>query len=231
MQVTLHTPYYGIDELEKEWDVSSSRVKNWLISGALQSHILLPIMSVYSLKETFNGAAQLEHFEGFVPLSQYHCQRLFRSGQVTLREFSSQCGNQRYRLPDSSEDIFAHTSDLLVLADQREQFEKKKDEQLEATISPMDKSATPLSPADFECIYFAGETHHFGFVQAQVLYTLYQDFHHSSNWTNGKRLLAAAGSKSFTLSNVFKRKPIWKQIIQSNGRGDYRLHPDFIATL
>ena len=42
-------------------------------------------------------------------------------------------------------------------------------------------------------------------------------------WQNGKQLLSAAGSRSLKMVDVFKSKPEWRELIQSDRRGNYRL--------
>ena len=39
----------------------------------------------------------------------------------------------------------------------------------------------------------------------------------------GKAILAAAGSRSLKMSDVFKSKKNWRLLIESDGRGAYRL--------
>lgn len=216
--------YYGIEELKEEWRVCANKLKKWLISGELRSHLWLPVMSVYSLKECFENEAfkvtqKLEHFEGFVPLTNQHCLRLFRCGELTLRNFSSHCGSNRYLLPDSSEDICARVDDLLVLDEERERFE------LEHGLGAIQNNETT---EDMRTIIIDGQTHYFGEMQAKVLQLLHQAAVDGEPWQNGKQLLQQVGSESFTLSNVFKHKPVWKDIIESDGRGYYRLKPAFL---
>ena len=42
-------------------------------------------------------------------------------------------------------------------------------------------------------------------------------------WQSGKAILAAAGSRSLKMSDVFKSKKNWRLLIESDGRGAYRL--------
>jgi len=43
-------------------------------------------------------------------------------------------------------------------------------------------------------------------------------------WQSGKAILSAAGSKSLKMSDVFKSQKQWRSLIESNGRGNYRLN-------
>jgi hypothetical protein len=43
-------------------------------------------------------------------------------------------------------------------------------------------------------------------------------------WRNGKKLLESAGYDSMFLGDVFKRHPDWRELIEGNGRGLYRLN-------
>ncbi|GHC13881.1 hypothetical protein [Cerasicoccus arenae] len=183
-------------------------------------------MSAYKIREINEGgsirlAKELCHYEGFVPLSRHHCQRLFRQGFLTLREFSSECGNHRYILPESSDDLIVNTGELIVLSNERMRFEAKYRRVSESTRND------GVAPPCFKSLNIDGETHYFGEMQTRILSLLHQAALRGEPWQNGKRLLQEAGSESFTLSNIFKHKPIWREIIESDKRGSYRLKGDF----
>ena len=62
-----------------------------------------------------------------------------------------------------------------------------------------------------------------GQIQARVVRDLRAAAQSGNPWRNGKELLKAAGSKSLRMSDVFKSKPGWRQLIMSDGRGKYRI--------
>lgn len=224
------TNFYDLGELSSEWKACSGKLKKWLITGALKPHIWLPVLIVLDLNTSVLAdgmkAKDYSHYEGFAPLSDQHCQRLFRSGKLSLRDFRSECGQHRYQLPDSSDDILVTPDDLFILETNKQDFEQQYLE-----ISGGEQTVEPTSDLDFRILEFEGETYRFGSVQSAILRVLHKAVLDGEPWQNGKRLLHAAGSESFTISNVFKHKPIWKQLIQSDARGHYRLAPAFVSQL
>ncbi len=228
------TEFYGLSELGDDWRVCSAKIRKWLVSGKLHSSLWLPLMSVYSLKECLEGKdlsvqRELRHYEGFIPLSRHQCQRLYRNGELTMRGFQSCCGRERFQLPDSSDDIRASVDDLLVLLDERQRFEREIDLS-SANGSDMGLSNEPeLLDSDFRNILVDGESYTFGVIQASILHQLYQASVRGKGWLVGKRVLHDVGSESFSLSNVFKHKPVWRRLIESDGRGRYRLRPDALG--
>ena len=66
----------------------------------------------------------------------------------------------------------------------------------------------------------------FGAIQADVVRVLHAAAEAGQPWQNGKALLTAAGSRSLKMVDVFKSKPEWRELIQSDGRGNYRLRFD-----
>jgi hypothetical protein len=180
-------------------------------------------MSVFFLGEKHDHTGEnnrvLCHFEGYIPLSHEHCIRLFKTGSVTLRGFVTSCGGSRYVLPHSAEDIRASIDDLLVLEEDLRSFEAAQS----TIIESLSQGGIEVLDDSFRILKIDGKIHRFGEMQAAILGKLQQAAIEGEPWKNGKRLLAEVGSESFTLGNVFKHKPVWKQLVNSDGRGSYRL--------
>jgi hypothetical protein len=62
-----------------------------------------------------------------------------------------------------------------------------------------------------------------GVVQAQVVRALHEAALTDRPWLDGKRLLSEAGATSMRMSDVFKSKKGWRDLIVSDRRGRYRL--------
>ncbi len=80
-------------------------------------------------------------------------------------------------------------------------------------------SASP----DYRRVSFGGKDYFFGPIEAKVIRALHAAAMSSDPWCSGKALLAEAGAKSRKMADVFKSKPDWLDLIESNGRGQYRL--------
>jgi hypothetical protein len=75
--------------------------------------------------------------------------------------------------------------------------------------------------ANYRRVWLNGQYYQLGEKQAKVVKVLHQaQANNEGGWCEGKLLLAAAGSDSMRLNDLFKRKP---GLIESDGRGLYRL--------
>ena len=81
------------------------------------------------------------------------------------------------------------------------------------------------SPSEVEAQAMpAGRQFRLGPIQAQVIRALHEAACAGEPWQSGKAILSAAGSKSLKMSDVFKSQKQWRSLIESNGRGNYRLN-------
>ncbi|MBK1883770.1 hypothetical protein JIN85_15230 [Luteolibacter pohnpeiensis] len=216
-------------EVGMHWKVDDIEVRHWLSSGYLTAHVWLPVMSVIERNKTNRQteSVRMHHWEGYTELSKEHCHRLFRMGTIRLREFHDTYNNLNYILPDSADDIAVMPDDLMILERDRLKFEQalsgsiNSNRNLQLITDKIAHNST-FTPS-FRSIHLEGKQYHFGSMQAKALEILYQAGKDNHPWCNGKQLLAEVGSQSYTLSNLFKRKPIWRKLIQSNKRGFYRL--------
>lgn len=234
--------FYSLAEIESLWGVCGSEVRQWIVHGTLEVHVWLPLMSVYELIEEKAGkhlvARQgLRHFEGYVSLSPCRYRALLRQDRVYLREFRDAETNDRLVLPENADDFQICHSDIVILQSERERFEIRyqiRSGAFRRSGWPNRGDANPSNrrfDPSFKTVLIQGREHRFGDIQAAILQRLYQAALDGEPWQAGKRVLSEAGSQSFTISNVFKRNPVWRRLIDSDGRGAYRLRKSFLATL
>jgi hypothetical protein len=91
-----------------------------------------------------------------------------------------------------------------------------------AFVPSTDKSRFSFSN-DFKMVTLDGTVFHFGGMQAKVVELLYQASQTDSTWVYGKILLYEADSRSDCLKSLFKRQKQWRKLIESDGKGHYRL--------
>ena len=77
--------------------------------------------------------------------------------------------------------------------------------------------------ADFHHVRCNGHEFQLGPIQAQVVRILHAAAKRGEPWQSGKAVLGEAGSRSLKMSDIFKSKKDWPLLIESNGRGAYRL--------
>ena len=107
--------FYGIEELSQEWQIHHMVVKRWMMSNKLRAHLWLPVQTVYKVVEqdSMKVSLHLAHFQGMISVTHKQCQRLFRTGALTIREFYCTTSQIRYKLPETSEVIQAEDNDLI----------------------------------------------------------------------------------------------------------------------
>lgn len=237
--------FYSTNELQALWELSASDIQYYLLEGFLIAHVWLPMMSVYEVLMETNGnqilcTKELKHWEGYTPLYSHQCRTLYRTGKVYLRDFMCPGENKKFFLPETANSIPVHLSDLVILSDERKRFEKEhKFVCLSSCRVKVDGkvigSVLAKKPSHFEQafrkVHHAGIDFSFGTIQATVLQQLYEAAQSGEPWQSGKKLLERAGSVSFTMQNVFKSNPHWRKLIDSDGRGEYRLQEEFIMAL
>ena len=226
--------FYTIDELGQHWNFDASQIWQWLIDGELAAHTWLPLISVFRLEVYIEDGAirqrrELQHWQGHALLSRFHCLRLFQSGKLTLREISCREGTTRFVLPDEADDLVVSDQRVVVLHTERTHFEKVYGIRADDPVAtcPQSKNFDP----SFRSIDWKGTRHYFGSMQAAILSILHEAALEGEPWVNGKQILHQVGSHSFTLANVFQGKPIWKEFVESDGRGYYRLCSSFVGTV
>lgn len=224
-----HTP----SDLERRWSASRSDIFQWMIQDELIAAVWLPVMSVVDGYHPDELTA-FEHWEGYIRLSGPQCRRVFRHGWIPLREFVCLEGERTFRLPEVKDDVIVDIDDLVVLETERRRFERRFPAIASAMATGSRVSVVEYAPTaawadpEFRMVRVAGRTHRFGPIQARVLALLADASCRGEPWQSGKALLREAGSECFSLSNLFKRHPVWRELIESDRRGFYRLTDAFL---
>lgn len=199
--------YFTIRDIECLWNVSADDVEYWIREGRIPICVWLPMMSVY--KRMGLQIGEPIHFEGYAAISRHMCSRIFRSGVAGFREFRSVGNDTVYVLPDSAPEICIERHDLYMNRHH---------------VTVLIQEAITIKTHDFRSIKIDGTLYHLGEMQAQICSLLLEGAQHGEPWQNGKRLLEKVGSGSDKPANVFKHHPAYAKLIQSDGRGRYRLH-------
>jgi hypothetical protein len=230
--------YYPLHDLAPHWGVGDSDLRQWLAGGVMTAVHWLPLMSVIERNEDEEESERTEflrHWEGYVRMSEHQCGRIFRQGWITLREFAALDGELKFRLPESSDDLVIDPDDLVILEAER----KRMEAQFPGLANPLRARNEEPQPAAEPAAYAIDPTYRivrvderdyrFGETQARVLRLLSDAARKGEPWQSGKHLLRLAGSQSFSLSNLFKRHVVWRELVISNKRGFYRLNERFIC--
>lgn len=233
--------FYTLEEVAKRWRVDASEIWQWFIEGELLGHIRIPLISVFLIQKMSAGTTvqptrELRHWQGYIRVSRFHCQRFYEHGKLTLREFTCDRNEERYQLPDEVDDLVISTKRFGILSNERKRFEQLHGvasinaAECEVHQEPYPPNALGTEPS-FRTVRYQGREYYLGDMQADIIRQLYEAAFRGEPWQSGKQLLHKAGSHSFNLLKLFKRNALGKQLIVSDGRGYYRIHQDFLSTL
>jgi hypothetical protein len=108
---------------------------------------------------------------------------------------------------------------LILTREERDRFEREH-----AVATGAGEPSDIWHNDDFTRVRVANEWHSFGPKQAAVLRLLKAASEGGNPWLDGKRLLEEADAATMRLIDLFKRKPAWRQLVQADGKGRYRLN-------
>jgi len=212
--------YFTLDELAGEWGLPGADLRYVAENGllTLSVRVIGNLMEFGIWEEADDGerpmAIPCEHryHDGLVDLCKRDVFTLFRDGIVETAHFLHGDG---YASLLRNEDVLSvRLRDLLVRGDERRRFE--------ADVLPTVRAET-TDFGDFSDFWHDGRRYGFTPTQARVLQFLHDAALGGAPWQSGKAVLAAVGSHSLKLGDLFKRRPEWRNLVEGNGRGLYRL--------
>ena len=169
--------------------------------------------------EPYRVPHEQSHYSGLLDLHARDVFQLFRCGEVHLESFRTPKADYTTTWGDA-QPVLVMIGDLLLRRDERDRFE------IETGFSPGGQpmeEATFIHSADYFEVRCNGCRFKLGPIQAEVVRALHEAAGRGEPWQSGKAILAAVGSRSLKMSDVFKSKKNWRLLIESDGRGAYRL--------
>lgn len=160
-------------------------------------------------------------FSGVVDLHACDVFQLFRSGEAHLSEFRSPRAGY-VSLCGSMEPLYVVIGDLLMRRDERDRYEIKSGFSTGHHV----EERTFIASRDYSEVRCNGHRFQLGPIQAAVVRALHRAAQSGQPWQNGKNILSEAHSRSLRMSDVFKSKKNWRDLIRSDRRGNYRLNID-----
>ena len=158
-------------------------------------------------------------FNGLLDLYVQDVFQLFRKGEVSITRFRTAKADYAC-FYGSRESLTIRKLDLMLRREERDRFEA-------ATgfggASGMKPAGAFHASADYQSVRCNGCEFRLGPIQAQVVRILHAAAKRGDPWQSGKAVLSQAGSRSLKMADVFKSKKDWALLIESNGRGAYRL--------
>ena len=153
-------------------------------------------------------------FSGLLGLRSSDVFAIFRDGDAMIDLLLDPRG-RRVRLLAPK---FVLMGDLVVGETERQRFER---------LNP--NVARRRASICFKSFRWEGCSYSFTSLQARFLHRLHDAGLSAQPWLNGKSLLAEIGSALVKPGDLFRRKPQWRDIVDHDQRGNYRLQPSFMA--
>jgi hypothetical protein len=169
--------------------------------------------------ERFRVPSRIVRYNGLLDLHPCDAFRMFRDQEVMVSEFIVP-GSDYARVTGDSDPVQFRVTDLLMRREERDRFECATG--FQAKVGSGAAGGLTASQ-DYRRVCLGDKVYYFGPIQAKVMRALHVAAMSGDPWCSGKALLAAAGAKSRKMADLFKSKPDGCDLIESNGRGQYRL--------
>lgn len=224
--VAIDKAYFTLEEIEERWGVPRRDIAYLAENGMLKVSVRVfgVRIEVGSYEEDsegrwFNIPEEQKSFHGLLGLLARDAHQLFHIGTATVQHFEASDWDYCSVLwPE--EGVPVKIEELVISRDERDRIEKQH-----GLLKAASEAQQRLIPKnDFEEITLGARTYNFGPIQAKVVRILYEAANTESPWRHGKQVLAEAGSSCTRLADLFKTQPDWRELIQSDRRGKYRLN-------
>jgi hypothetical protein len=216
--------YFTLEELEERWQLPHRDLVYLAENGLLRMSVRLFGVEIEcgmyvegAGGEWFTVPQERRRFTGFQDLQERDLFRVFRQGQVDVAHFRAP-EKEYCDLIEPTRTVAVCRDDLLVRREERDRVEAQH------ALVRKGTAAQSLQQAnDYREVRTAGLLLNLGPVQARVVKRLHAAAASSDPWCEGKLILGEAGSSSTRMADVFKSQPHWRRLIDSDGRGRYRL--------
>jgi hypothetical protein len=212
--------WFRIAEIAERWALPVSDIEDYALDEMLALSVF--VVDLPTRVGRWVTGSEVPILNGPQPLLRSTLVEVFRDGRCEVRAFHSGPANACLHIHCGAPAMIVRRDDLIVTREERDRFEAEHGAG-EPAMSDIWHSD------DFTRVRLAKEWHSFGPKQAAVLRLLKVAGETDNPWRNGKRLLHEADAATMRLIDLFKRKPAWRQLIQADGKGRYRLHASLLS--
>lgn len=219
--------YFTVDELIERWEMSRRDFEYLAENGHVRLSVRLTGVGIewgeyerHGVRCWFPVATQVGIYAGLLDLMETDVLKLFKHGEASVEYFHTE--NPNYcKLAEGDDPIRVYLADLLV----RDAERRRAEAWIQAASGKAARPRELTQTYGYRQVTYNGLEFQFGPIQAAVVEILHQASLSGSPWRSGRSILEEAGSASVRMADVFKSKPEWKRLIQSDRRGLYRLAP------
>lgn len=217
-----------IADLAQLWSLKATDIEDYALDAQIQLSVL--VAHLPAEMGTWEGAGigdepllqDLPILDGPQPLQRPTLLEIVRDGWAEVWFFATGKPNTYLRIRADAGPRVYRREDLIVTREERERFEREHG--AVASPDPAAAAADYWHSDDCARVRFAGVLHKFGRKQAAVLRLLKAAADKGEPWCDGQQLLHDADAGSMRLVDLFKYKPVWRELVQSDGSGKYRLN-------
>lgn len=222
--VRIEKQYFDLDEVAGRWDMRIRDVAYLAENGDLRVSTRLEdaLLERGSIEVECGRELRIpfeqEWFSGIIDLRRREAFRVFRYGAAEVVHFHAD--NDEYAaVVNPTPSVLVHLDHLVVRRAERDRLEALH----RRAGNSVAEGIGFQHSTDYRTVRLGATELTLGAVQAQVIRCLHQAAPSDAPWCDGKVVLGDAGATSLRMSDVFKSQKQWRQLIQSDGRGRYRL--------
>jgi hypothetical protein len=224
--------YFRLEEVARDLGLSGSDVIYLAETGQLRLSIRvfgLEVEKGYIEEEGggrwFTVPDDWDRWTGLLDIGDRDAHEILKTGTADIHSFHAPEG--RYCCCRGGTEFIAVTTlDLLVRLSERKALELRLRRQAVTADPP--EQPPPLAAGfvhspDYRIVQLGGEIYSLGQYQAAVVRILHEAALAGHAWCKGVDILAEIDCNTLRMSDLFKSKPGWRRLIESNSRGMYRL--------
>jgi hypothetical protein len=222
--------YFTLEEIEERWQLPHRDVAYLAENRLLKLSVrLFNVRLEWGEFEDFGNGhwnripTDQRWFSGLQDLREHDAFQLFRDGEARIDQFAMPEPGYCHLL-EPTDSLLIRATDVVVQRQERDRVEQEHG--LAGATRPAVASIFRQTN-DYGEVHVAGRVFNLGHVQSRVVKQLHRATITGDPWCHGKALLAAAGSSSTRLADLFKSQRDWRQLIESDRRGNDRLRPLF----
>jgi len=225
--------WFRLADVATRWSVTVGDLQDYALDEVLQLAVFVVDLPAEMGSWEGNGPGEgpvlqdMPILNGPQPLLRSSLLAIFRDGQAEVRAFRHQRPNTYLHIRSDVAAIAVRRDDLIVTREERDRFECEHGA-ASATDEPPTGTANWHSQ-DFSRVLLAGTWHKFGKKQAAVLRSLKAAGDRGERWCDGQKILNEVDSSSMRLVDLFKYKPVWRQLIETDGNGGFRLNAAMLS--
>ena len=216
--------YFDLEEITERWHVRTHDLAYMAENGELRVSTRLEGARLErGMLELENGQEfRIPHgsdwFSGILDLRRCDAYRVFRDGHARIVNFGAE-DREYAAIVDPTASVDVRLEHLVIRRRERDRVEAHHEHEGNSVA----EGVAFQHSDDYRQVRLGDLRLRLGRIQSRVVRQLHEASRADEGWRHGKAVLAAAGSSSSRMSDVFKSQPRWRELIESDTYRKYRL--------